>query len=148
MNPEDFDTSTSFPTADIKAETTGADMRVNHSYPVVTPDKEKNDYMIAIRASALKGWRQKLSTLKTNSFPWAEVLLAFSSLGVGAILSSLLSDVTLTSSKGKFFFVLLPPLTVATIVAYLFVRKIETVSASSIADTLLEDMPNMENSGE
>lgn len=148
MNPEDFDTTTSFPAADIKAEIDGADMKVNHSYSVVTPDKEKKDFMITIRASALKGWREKLTTLRASSFPWAEILLAFSSLGVGAILSSLLSDVTLSTLKGKFFFIVLPPLTFGGIVAYLFVRHIETVSASSVAETLLADMPNMEDSGE
>lgn len=148
MNPEDFDSTTSFPAADIKAEASGSDMKVSHSYSVVTPDKEKNDFMITIRASALKGWREKLTSLKSSSFPWAEVLLSFSSLGAGAILSSLLSDVVLSTAKGKFFFVVLPPLTFGAIVAYLFVRHIETVSASSVAATLLEDMPNMEDSGE
>ncbi|ERP32018.1 hypothetical protein [Chitinivibrio alkaliphilus] len=132
MNPEDFDNTTSFPAADIKAETDGADMKVNHSYSVVTPDKEKKDFMITIRASALKGWREKLTTLRASSFPWAEILLAFSSLGVGAILSSLLSDVALSTLTGKFFFIILPPLTCGAIVAYLFVRHIETFSTKSI----------------
>lgn len=148
MNPEDFDTTTSFPAADIKAETTGDDMKVNHSYPVVTPEKEKNDFMVTVRASALKGWRDKLCTLQVASFPWAEALLALSSLGVGAILSALLSDVTIDQPTGKFFFVVLPPLSTAALVAYFFVRDRETTSAASVAEALLADMPNMDDSGE
>ncbi|MFM5564244.1 hypothetical protein ACET8P_17540 [Aeromonas veronii] len=148
MNPEDFDCTTSFPAADIKAEANGSDMKINHSYPVITPDKEKNDFMITIRASTLKGWREKLTTLKASSFPWAELLLAFSSMGIGAILSSLCSDITISTAIGKFFFIVLPPLTFGAIVAYLFVRHIETASASSVAETLLEDMPNMKDSVE
>lgn len=140
--------TSSFPAADIKAQIKDDDLKVQHSYSVVTPEKDKNDFMITIRASEIRGWRAKLTTLTKNKFPYAEVLLAASSLGFGAILSALLSNTSLQTGMGKFFFVFLPPVTAALTVAYLFVRKGENASAASVANTLLTEMPNMKTNGD
>ncbi len=141
MNPEDHDTSTGFPAADIEVHGDGSDLRVKHSYAVVTPDADKTDFMVTIRASSLRSWRSKLNQLAFSSFPWAEVLLALSSLGIGAILSAWVADIALSTDKGKFFFVLVPPVTTAMIVGYLFVRKIQGSTAGAVASTILDEMP-------
>lgn len=143
MNPQDFETAGSFPTADIQAQTDGKDLRVNHSYSVVTPDEDKNEYMVTIRASSLKAWRLKLETLTGKSFPWAETLLAIASLGAGSILSALISNVSLTTAEGMFFYIFLPPVTTAVIVAYCFVRIISNTTADEVASSVLADMPNL-----
>lgn len=146
LNPQDFETAGSFPTADIKAQTDGENLTVNHSYSVVTPDEDKKEYMVTIRASSLNSWRKKLETLTGKSFPWAEVLLAVASLGAGSILSALISDVALSTCKGKFFYIFLLPITTAVIVAYCFVRSISNTSADEVASSVLSDMPNMNSS--
>lgn len=148
MNPEEFDTTASFPTADMVAQTDGGDKTIHIELPVKIPDKDKNDYIINIRGSELKGWREKLAKLKEKPFPWAEVYLAASSSGFGASLSSLLSEQSIGTTKGIIFFVLIPILATAGFAAYLHLRKLETVSATFIADILLEEMPNMKDSGE
>jgi len=146
LKPEEFETSASFPAADIKAQNDGEDMHINHSYPVVTPDIDKNEFMVTIRASSLRAWQNKLSKLKSKLFPWAEILLAASSLCLGAILSAIVSDISISTTKGKFFYVILPPLAAAAIVAYFFVRHTENLSTSVIAETLLDEMPNINGS--
>ncbi|EKY4879452.1 hypothetical protein QTU65_002782 [Vibrio vulnificus] len=145
MNPEEFNTSTSFPAADIKMESNGQDLTVNHSYAVITPLSDKKDFMVTIRATALKDWRAKLSKLTNHSFPIAEVLLALSSCGVGAFLSALASNIEMASTKGIIFFNILPAITAALLVAYFFVRSNEDSSASTIATSLLESIPNPDN---
>lgn len=143
LNPDDFASAAAFPVADIKAEVSGNDVKMNHSYPVVTPDRDRNEFMVTIRASSLEGWRERLKKLKRRSFPWAEVLLALSSLGFGAILSALISNVGLDTPVGIFFYIVLLPITVGALVAYVFVRHNETESASSIATELLNEIPKM-----
>ena len=146
LKPEEFETAISFPVADIHAQTDGVDMRVNHSYPVVTPDEDKKEFIVAIRASSLRSWRLRLSTLNGKKIPWPEFFLAVSSLGIGSILSAIASDVKLATFKGTFFYLILPPITVGVIVSYIFVRRIENVSVSSVVNALLSDIPNMDNS--
>jgi len=146
LNPQDFETAGAFPTADIKAQADGENLIVNHSYAVVTPDEDKKEYMVTIRASSLNSWREKLEKLTGKSFPWSEVLLAVASLGAGSILSALISDVALSTLKGKFFYIFLPPITAAVIVAYCFVRSISNTSADEVASSVLSDMPNMNSS--
>ncbi|CAH7233005.1 conserved hypothetical protein [Vibrio chagasii] len=148
INPEEFNSVQSMPTADIKAVAEDGDVTVQHSYKLVNSAKDENDYLVSVRASLIAGWRSKLGALKDSKFPWAEMLLAIASLGAGAIASAIISGVKLSDSVGLFFFVITPPITIGCFVAYFFVRHIEVESAKSVATSVLEEMPLVDSQKE
>lgn len=151
INPEEFSSAQSMPTADIKAVTEGdGDIKVQHSYKLVNSKNDENDYLVSVRASLIAGWRVKLNKLTKTKFPWAEMLLAIASLGAGAIASAVISGVSLIGKSnavdgvGFFFYVITPPITLTCLVAYFFVRHIEVESAKSVATALLDEIPLVE----
>jgi hypothetical protein len=141
----DFDTSSTLPAADIKANMKEDELTVTHDYPVVTPNEEKAEFIIQVRASKLKSWRDDLGKLTKPRFPWAEVLLTLASLGWGGIIGAMGSNIEYSSIRGKLFYTALPMAAVGTTVAYFFVRKNENTSAESIAASILSEIPNPEN---
>ncbi|EVT83465.1 hypothetical protein [Vibrio parahaemolyticus] len=142
INPEQFSSARSMPTADIKAVASdNGDITLQHSYKLVNSPVDESDYVVPLRASIMLGWRSKLEKLTTKKFPWAEVLLAMASLGAGAIASSIISGVKLADNLGVLFYVVTPCITLGAIVAYFFVRHIEMVSSSTVAQAILDEMP-------
>lgn len=123
VGPEDFDDlNKSLPTADIKATIEENEIYQQHTYPILPTVQDSEDYMYSIRVSTLDRWRSKINNLIKNKFPWHELLLAISTLLAGAILSALISNIKLNTDLGILFYVVLPPIFLATLVAYFFVR--------------------------
>ncbi|MDO8264330.1 MAG: hypothetical protein Q7T21_14065 [Gallionella sp.] len=133
----------SIPTADVGLPPEGNNVR-HAAYPVKQPEEELNEYLIEVRATKLTKCRTLLTALQGEKFSWAELLLAVSSLAIGASLGALSSDITYTSNASlwKFLFVALPLIGVATLTAYFFVRQTTSQNASSTAKAVLDELPD------
>lgn len=133
----------SIPTADVSFPPENNNIR-HAAYPVKQPEDEINEFMIEVRATKLSRCRTLLAKLEGNKFPWAELLLAVSSLAIGASLGALSSDVSFSKNETlwKFLFIFLPLVGVATLTAYFFIRNTTNKVASSIATAVLAELPD------
>jgi hypothetical protein len=135
--------ATSIPTADITFPPENNNVR-HAAYPVKQPEDEINEFMVEVRATKLSRCRTLLAELKEDKFPWAEFLLAVSSLAIGASLGALSSDVSYSANAllWKFLFIFLPLVGVASLTAYFFIRNTTNKAASRIATAVLNELPD------
>ena len=77
--------------------------------------------------------------------PWPEILLGLSSLLAGAFLGALISGIALEMSwRSIAFYILSPSVAVGCGVAFFFMRKQNQTSAKSLADHILEYLPDVD----
>jgi len=143
---EEFDNQTQeLPVADIKAKVEGEKIVQQYSYPVIPSSDDQEDFMISIRATNLRRWREKLAEISENAIPWAEILLALTAIIFGAIVSAIVSGIEVSSTKGIWFYIVLPPIGTASLVSQFFVRHISKSRPAKIAEELTREIPNPEN---
>lgn len=128
--------------ADVQFPPADAGSVVHQAYPLRQPEEELNEFLIKVRASILLRARRKLSTLLTVKFPWPEALLGLSTLCIGSTLGAVASDVPWNCSKAPFFYLLLPVVSIGSGVAYALLRHLTPQKASSIAQDILEELPD------
>lgn len=128
--------------ADVVIPPNGGASVVHQAFPLKQPKAEADEILVQVRGSVLRRVRQKLEPLTKAVFPWPELLLGAATLLWGAVLGALASDIELRDGRGKLFFVVLPALAVGSSVAYGMLRHFKAVNASSVAQSLLEDIPD------
>lgn len=76
---------------------------------------------------------------------WPEILLCFASLFAGAFLSAIISGIVLAVNwKSIAFYVISPALATGCGVAFFFMRKQNQTSAKSLADHIVELLPEVD----
>ncbi|MEM5018636.1 hypothetical protein WKH31_20305 [Metabacillus indicus] len=141
--PDSFvpkETASSLPMADAKMDPTNGNGVTSYYYQVKQPNEEKNDFLIEVRASKLRNIRRKVSQLADSRFPWHELLLGVSTTSLGAFFSGLLSDISLSSTKGIFVFILCPVIAMGAGVGYLFKRYVDLKLPRIMAKELLDEL--------
>ncbi|EHK0749052.1 hypothetical protein [Vibrio parahaemolyticus] len=132
---------TSLPVADFQSATGGNEgLTIRRDIAVKQQDVKKEE--ILVDAQTIHRCRKNLQKIKDNQFTWNEILLGLAAAGVGIIASAYIADVKLDTGKGIFSFVITPCITVGTGVAYGILKALTHVSASQIAEEVLCDMPN------
>ena len=76
--------------------------------------------------------------------PWAEMLLGLSSLFAGAFLSAIISGVALEANwRCVVFYIISPAVAAGCGVAFFFLRKQNQATAKSLADHIVEFLPDV-----
>jgi hypothetical protein len=128
------------PVADVHAPSGG---KVEYeSYPVRKPEADLNDFKVQVRASTLKRCREKLTRVSASAFPWHELCLGVATLAGGGVLGAIPADVKPGSVNSFVFFTLLPVISAASFVAYVFLRRSESRLAGAAVTEALADLPN------
>lgn len=143
MDDDDFPkpTAVSIPAADFQAPPPNRDLAIKQAFPVRQSREDRDDFIVAVRASVLRRCRGKLASLKTRANVSTELLLAAGTSSLGASLSALASGVTLRDPSGTFFFVALPAVGFGSLVAYALCRDHSTRSANDAATDILSELP-------
>lgn len=77
--------------------------------------------------------------------PWAEMLLGLSSLFAGAFLSAIISGVALEANwRSVVFYIISPAVAAGCGVAFFFLRKQNQTTAKSLADHIVEFLPDVD----
>lgn len=135
------------PVADTQAGGLEGSPFVTQQFPVRQPTGYKGEFLVHVRASALRAARSRLTDLSSPSFPWRELALAVSMLATGAALSAWTSGVQIGDTRGILFFVLAPIVAVATFVSYLFCCKLEAYDGRSLRQ-VLDHLPDPNETSE
>ena len=142
QDENDKSTIQSIPAADFKAEAGDQIGTTTRTYPVKQPEKDKNDFLVQVLASTLHRCRSKLSEIKQASSPYGEILLAVSTLFLGAIIGAWLAGITMKERSAIFFYVISPAIAVGGLVAYFFCRHISITDPSKTASEVLNELPD------
>lgn len=135
-------TATTEKVADVQIAAGDERAVVTQSFPLRQPEEDWNDFQVGVRASVLRTSRAKLEQIARDRFPWGELLLGLATLTVGSSLSAVISGVTLNSGLGVLFFVIAPPISAASLVAYVMLRIAITRSARDLAEDALTVLPD------
>ena len=103
---------------------------------------DRKNEVILVDTQTIQRCRTNLLKIKNNQFTWNEILLGVAAAGIGIIASAYISDVKLDSGKGIFSFVITPCITIGTGVAYGILKRLTHISSSQIAEEILNDMPD------
>jgi hypothetical protein len=126
---------------------------VHQSYPLRQPEEDANEILVSVRGRVLRRTRRQLSSLAANRFPWPESLLGAATLCLGGFLGALGSslpwafvkdNVGLPTGRAILFYVILPVLGAAALVAFFCIRHFGSQSASDIARAILDELPDPE----
>ncbi len=145
MPPTDDSTPSvvSLPVADVRLNTEGQAV-TTRTFPVKTPESERVDFFVEVRASTLNKCRRRMTEVSRARFPWPELLLAFSSLAAGASLGALTSDLKPGETHYSLFFTWLPVAAAATFVGFLALRNRGKADSAAHAREALEELPDPE----
>lgn len=98
-----------------------------------------------IELKSVEKIRSICEKVEEPKIPWSEILLGLSSLFAGAFLSAIISGITLTSSwRCIIFYIVSPSVAAGCGVAFFFKRKQNQVSAKSLADHIVEFLPELD----
>jgi len=144
MDQEELSRSTveSIPAADVQIIPSEQSIIMTQTYPVKQSERDRDDFIIRVRASTLERCRHQLRDIKNPRFTWGELVFGIATLSAGAIAGALTTDIQLDSQKGIIFYVILPMVAVGSFVAYLFYRAISFSKASEIARDVLAELPD------
>lgn len=132
---------TSLPIADFQSST-GNNEGLTIRRDVAVKQKLIKTEEILVDAQIIHRCRNNLQKIRDNQLTWNEILLGVAAAGVGIIASAYIADVKLDTGKGIFSFVITPCITVGAGVAYGIVKNLLHISTSQIAEEILNDMPN------
>ncbi|WP_323942916.1 hypothetical protein [Aeromonas hydrophila] len=132
---------TSLPVADFQSST-GHNAALTIRRDVAVKQLEIKKEEILVDAQIIHRCRNNLQKIKNNQFTWNEILLGIAAAGVGIVASAYIADVSLDTGKGIFSFVITPCITVGAGVAYGIFKALTHISVSQIAEEILNDMPN------
>ena len=104
---------------------------------------------IAVEEKDIERIKSICEDVKEPHFPLAEVCLGISSLLVGAFFSAIISGVPFVLGwKAIVFYIICPVIASGCGVAFGFIREKEQVTAKSLADHVLEYLPEIEEYNE
>jgi len=139
------------PAADVTAPPVDAGSIVHQSYPLRQPEEEANEILVQVRGTTLRRVRKRLSTLASGGFPWPEALLGVATLSLGASFGAFGSSIpwaildngaAAANPRAILFYVVLPIVGVGALVGYFCLRHFTTRSASTVAQDLLDELPD------
>ncbi len=81
------------PTADISLQEESEGLVQNESYPVIPKTKNTEDFVRPIKMSDIKRIYDISKELIKSKIKWDQILLAVATLGFGATISALLSEI-------------------------------------------------------
>ncbi len=111
-------------------------------YPVVIPEDDVNDNVIAIRGKDIKRWRAKLSDICCNPFPLDELILSISMLLIGFWITVLMTSPTFAGFINFLVSHITPIVGFGMLISYLFLKHQKIVSPRDICKELLADIPD------
>lgn len=126
----------SLPVADTHAPDLEGSPFVTQQFPVRHPADYRNEFLVPVRASSLREARGRLQELSSQRLPWRELALGLSTLAAGAALSAWASGVHIDTAKGALFFVLMPVIASCSLVAYMFLRKLDSFDRNRLKDVV------------
>ncbi len=98
-----------------------------------------------IEVKTVEKLRSICEKVEEPKIPLNEILLGLSSLFAGAVLSALTSGIALEANwRSVFFYIISPIVAVGCGVAFFFLRKLSQVSAKSLADRIVELLPDVD----
>lgn len=112
------------------------------AFPVRKPEEDLNDFKVQVRASTLTRCRARLSEISNVSFPWYELALGVSTLAAGAYLGALPADIKPGTAQSTLFNTVMPMVTAAAFVAYLFLRRAAFADSVRAASDVLSELPD------
>jgi hypothetical protein len=130
------------PSVDIKAESKDGKMVAVHSFPVVSPEGDSNEFIVQVRASVLSACRRRLRAMHEDNRWVNDLLFGLAMTSCGAILNAAAVGVALDSTEGRVSFVVLPPLFVGTMVAFVLRRQARNRDGNDLAAELLDRLPD------
>jgi hypothetical protein len=133
-------TANSIPAAAVRVSQQGEKTILQQNTTVELPAEYAEDPMVLVRGTDIRRWRTRLKLLLGGRGVLTEVLIGIAMLAFGGSLGALSSGVTLSSSTGPFFYVLLPVLGTSTFIVHVALRSGEVKSAKSIAQEIVADL--------
>lgn len=104
--------------------------------PVIPKINTKNDFVRPIKRSDISKIYKELQNIKQNKIKWDEISLGITTLGLGATLSALLSGLSLTDNLGILFYIVVPLISMGTLIFTImykiFIAKTSNNSATTI----------------
>lgn len=142
--------ATSVPAADVTAPVNSGQI-IHQSFPLRQPEEEANEILVQVRGSSLRKIRRRLDSLVSPRFPWPEVLLGLSTLSFGGSLGAVASRTAWATVENGVatlnwvafvFYALFPMIGVGAAVGYASLRYFTARNASSVAQDMLEELPD------
>lgn len=140
---DETDSARLMPAADITAPHAGSNVTTTQrSLPVKLPEKDAGDFVIEVNASDLRRIRRTVESCRECTLPRHDLLLGLACLFAGSAMSAVISQVALSSWQGVLFYILAPVVATGALVWYLCDRRLDSISASRLANDLLAEIPN------
>jgi len=128
------------PVAEVNLGSKGEPATVSQTYPVFWPKQDANDPRFYISGSQLRRWRRGMQEAQRAPSIMTEVLLAIGTLAIGGALSAAAAGVRLESDGGLWFFVVLPVVGAASIVAFILLRYHEAKSVGRASSDVIAEI--------
>ncbi|MGQ5426199.1 hypothetical protein ACULPM_04020 [Thermophilibacter sp. ZX-H3] len=127
---------------DISAVGDNGSIYARENTEIRIPKEYSEDKYVAIRSSELRKVRSRLrKELEAGeTIPWADIMLAFVTMPLGYLVSSLLTGTELGSCQGIFSYCICPALTVALFFGCLLIKKSESRNSKNLADYVLDHL--------
>lgn len=137
---------------DISAVGDNGSIYARENTEIRIPKEYSEDKYVVIRSSELRKVRFRLrKELEAGeTIPWTDIMLAFVTMPLGYLVSSLLAGAEPGSCQGIFSYCICPALAVALFLGYLLIKKGESQTSKDLAgyvlDHLVEDQDPIEMS--
>jgi len=134
------------PTADISLIEDEKGIVQTESFPVIPRKNNVDDFVRPVKMSDLKKILSVTQTIKLAKIQWDEVAIGIATLGFGASISAVLSNVEIATTLGKIFYIVAPIISFSTsvfvIMHKIMKHKIISYSASTIENIITDYMDN------
>ena len=130
------------PTADISLIEDEKGVIQTESFPVIPKKNDKDDFVRPVKMSDLKKILTLIQAIKSDKIQWDEVAIGVATLGFGASISALLSDVKIATTLGKIFYILTPIISFSITVFVIMYKIMKHKIVSSSANTIEEIVTN------
>lgn len=104
--------------------------------------KNSEDYPVTVQSGLLRKARKRLERITHPRPPIPELLLTVASVSLGGVLGAWQGGMTATTNHWWIFFILLPVIAGASVVAFWFLRRDIVHLARNAARDVLEDLPD------
>lgn len=128
--------------SDIAVVDNGGSIYARGDTEIKVPQEYSTDAYVLIRSSDLKKVRLRLDKEleKKVSVPWTDIMLAFVTMPLGYLVSSLLAGAELCSFQGVFSYCICPAATVALFFGCLLKKKTESQDCRELASYVMDHL--------